>query len=122
MINHLSIVQYREICGLALQNEEVQVLIISGIIIGRRRGFPDAPHTAFEILRNGKVIAAFNEPDNYYTMDSDVCRTRALELAMPRDLVISGQGEYYGKTIKDLPSRICADLADMILIHRPRSA
>ena len=113
------IIQYREISGLALQNDDIQVLTLSSYIIGRSRGFPDAPHTAFELVKNGKALAAFNQPNLYYTMDSDVCRTRALELAMPSSLVISGQGGYYGKTIKDLPSWLCASLADMILVHRP---
>ncbi len=94
--------RYRQIYSLMLHDDEINVIGFDGTIHGHA---PDRAPTCpqvYNILKDGNVIEQYSL--------FQVCRTRIRRLAIPLDLVIVGDGEYCGKTIKDLPSWLYDDL------------
>lgn len=94
--------EYRQIYSLTLHDDEINVIGFSGILRAYSTDFSEACPERFRITNNRMIIEQFE--------GLQTCKARILALAVPLDLVIVGDGEYCGKTIKDLPSWLYDDL------------
>ncbi len=103
--------RYRQICSLMLHDDEINVIGFSGTLHGYAPDLAPGCPQVYNIIKDGDVIEHFSL--------FQVCRARILRLAVPLDLVIVGDGEYCGKTIKDLPHWLYDDIVDISTAGRP---